>query len=58
MKPPRGAVRITSTGPRDDDRTKFVAHCSNCGWDYSNFVRSDVETHKRWHQCPDEDGAA
>lgn len=52
MKPPRGAVRIMSI-VFADGRTVHTAGCDNCSWTYRNSVKSDVEQHKRWHQCPD-----
>lgn len=49
-KPPRGAVKVSSTDSGKDG-IKHLAECSNCGWCYGNSVRSDVEQHKRWHTC-------
>ncbi len=47
----RSTVAIV-TAP-DGDRTRYTAFCDRCGWSYSNVVKSDVQTHKRWHRCPE-----
>ncbi len=52
VKPPRGAVRITVEVKPAGVLGRHTATCSSCGWSYSNVVKSDVETHKRWHMCP------
>lgn len=54
VKPPRGAVVITRAYAQGLLGTveTHTATCRSCGWTYANTVRSDVETHKRWHLCP------
>ena len=47
----RGLVKITET--EVSGRRWFVAACTRCGWGYENTVKSDVDTHKRWHRCPE-----
>jgi len=46
VQPPRGSVKVSAG---TDGR--YVAACASCGWTYTNSVKSDVDTHKRWHQC-------
>lgn len=58
MKPPRGSVRITVEPAAVSDgpfvrRDRHTAVCSNCGWTYTNVVKSDVQMQKSWHRCPE-----